>query len=324
MSRAALTTRLATALSGMPGQVVITGGGGWLGLASLDLLERLLGDDLAARVKVYGSRARMLTLPSGRNIPCSELSELARYDGAPPLVLHYACLTKDRVSAFGLAAFLAGNDAIRRNVIDFIQRCGAQGIFLPSSGAVYGPARSLTQDTQGNPYGVCKLQDEAAFSSLAASRAIPLVVARVFNIAGPFINKPEAYALSSFLLAILQNRPIEIRAAGRVVRSYVHIDDLLTLALAALLLSPNATPYYFDTSGEISVEVEALATRAATVLGRPDTLIRRAKPDGRGDDVYVGDGAAMRRLAGAVGLEMRNLEQQIHDTASYLARDHTT
>jgi len=69
MSRAALTTRLATALSGMPGQVVITGGGGWLGLASLDLLERLLGDDLAARVKVYGSRARMLTLPSGRNIP---------------------------------------------------------------------------------------------------------------------------------------------------------------------------------------------------------------------------------------------------------------
>ena len=320
MTGPALPDRLAAALAANVTPVIVTGGGGWIGMAVLDLLERLLGPAFAARVLVYGSRRRKLTLPSGSVVDCAELGELAAYDGAPPLILHQACLTKDRVAELGVEAFLDGNQAIRETVLRLIQSHGASGLFLPSSGAVYGPGRSLTPDRLANPYGASKLQDEAAFAELAGQSGFPLVTARVFNLAGRFINKPQAYALASFLLALLEGRPIDIRAAGRVVRSYVHVEDLLLLSLGALLLQPDESSRLFDTEGERSVEVQELAELARDLLNRPEIEIRRAAFDGRVDDVYVGEGVAMRALAAELGLRMRTLDEQILDTVAYLKR----
>ena len=318
MTRPALSDRIVAALAADPAPIVVTGGGGWLGQATLDLLDQALGSTLPGRVFVYGSRPRVLPLRSGRSIACAALPTLAAYAGPPPLLLHYACLTKDRVAALGPAAFLAGNAAIRDTVAALVRRYGARGIFLPSSGAVYGPGRSVEPDPDTNPYGAAKLLDEACFAALAAAAGAPLVLARVFNLAGPFINKPEAYALASFLVALIANRPVEIRARGRVFRSYLHVGDLLWLALGALLLAPATEPVRFDTEGEVTVEVEALARRAAALLGRPDAPIDRAAPDGRADDVYVGDGSAMRGLARLLGLPLRDLDTQIVDTAGWL------
>lgn len=299
----ALFARIAAALAAEPVPIVLTGGGGWLGQATLDLLDRAIGPALPQRVRVYGARARLLPLRSGRSVACHALPALADYAGPPPLLLHYACLTKDRVGGLGAAAFLAGNADIRDAVAAHVERCGTRGIFLPSSGAVYG----------ADPYGAAKRLDEARFAALAAGA--PFVLARVFNLAGPFINKPERYALADFLLALIGRRRIDIRAAGLVFRSYTHVEDLLLLALGALLLADGAR---FDTAGEITIELEALAHRAASLLGCPDVPISRAVPDGRADDVYVGDGTAMRALAAGLGLPLRGLDAQILDTAAYL------
>ncbi|MCQ4159631.1 NAD(P)-dependent oxidoreductase [Roseomonas sp. GC11] len=316
----ALDQRLAAALAAAgAAPVIVTGAGGWLGLVTLDLLRGLLGENFGTRVLAYGSHARPIALPGGAVLPCRALPELDAYDGPPPLVIHHACLTKDRVAALGVAAFLEGNDAIRGHVAWLLRRRGAAGLFLPSSGAVYGPGRVLARDAAANPYGVSKLRDEALFSELAAAAGIPLVIARVFNMAGPFINKPEAYALASFLVALAAGRAVEIRAAGRVVRSYLHAGDLLRLALGALLLRPAEAPFLFDTEGEVAIEVGDLARRCAAVLGRPEAVIHRAAPDGRPDDVYVGDGTAMRALAAALGLPLRPLDVQIAETAASLA-----
>jgi nucleoside-diphosphate-sugar epimerase len=305
-----LFARIAAALAADPVPVVLTGGGGWLGQATLDLLDQALGPALRARVFVYGAHARELPLRSGRSVECQALSALADYAGAPPLLLHYACATKDRVEGLGVANFLAINGEIRDTVAALIERRGVRGIFLPSSGAVYSP--------DANPYGMSKLLDEERFAALAGRAGTPLVVARVFNLAGPFINKTDVYALASFLVALIEGRPIEIRARGRVMRSYVHVGDLLLLALGTLLLSPGAAPIHFDTQGETTIEIAALARRAAILLGHREAPIHRATPDGRADDVYVGDGTAMRGLAAALDLPLRHLDTQILDTASYL------
>jgi len=310
MRQPALFTRIAAALAAETAPIMLTGGGGWFGQATLDLLDTVFGPALGARVFVYGSHARSLPLPSGRRVECQALSALADYAGAPPLLLHYACATKDRVAGLGATRFLAINAEIRDAVAALIERRGARGIFLPSSGSVY--------DSAENPYGVSKLLDEDRFAALAGRAETPIVLARVFNLAGPFINKHEVYALASFLVAMIQGRPIEIHARGRVIRSYLHVGDLLLLALGTLLLSPAAGPVRFDTQGAETIEIEALARRAAALLGRPDLPIHRAAPDGRADDVYVGDGTAMRGLATALDLPLRDLDTQILDTASYL------
>lgn len=319
MTQPALFGRVASVLAAVQTPIVVTGGSGWLGLATLDLLDAALGPAFAQRVHAYAGRARDLRLRSGRDVPCRALPALADYAGPPPLVLHYACLTKDRVEGKGAIAFQTGNAAIRDAVTGLIRRRGARGLFLPSSGAVYGSDRSLAASPAGNPYGADKLLDEARFAELATGAGAPCVIARVFNLAGPRINKLEAYALAAFVVALLADRPIEIQARGRVVRSYVHVEDLLLLALGSLLLAPAAEPVRFDTEGELAIEVQVLARRAATLLGRADVPISRAAPDGRPDDVYVGDGTAMRALAEQLGLPLRELDVQIRDTAADLA-----
>ncbi len=298
----ALTARLRAALAANSAPIIITGGGGWLGQASLHLLDSLLPG--LERVRVYGARARTLVLRSGRRIAGEELAALARYDGPPPLFLHYACLTKDRLAGMEAAAFLAGNAEIRETVAGFVARRGAAGFFLPSSGAAYTPG----------PYGEAKLLDEARFAALPIPR---LVIARVFNLAGPFINKTATYAMADFCSRLVAGQDIEIRARSRVVRSYVHIEDLLRLALGLLLLGPEGEQK-FDTAGEAAVEVEELARRAAILLLRPEAQIHRASPDGSPDDIYVGDPAAIRAIADRIDLSLHDLNTQIIDTAKYL------
>ncbi len=298
---AALTARLRAALAASSTPIIITGGGGWLGQATLHLLE-LLAPGME-QVRVYGSRARTILLRSGREIACEELAALARYDGPPPLFLHYACLTKDRLAGMGTAEFMAGNAEIRETVAEVVARRGAAGFFLPSSGAAYAPS----------PYGEAKRLDEARFAALPVPR---LVIARVFNLAGPFINKTATYAIADFCAALIAGRDIQIRARSKVVRSYVHIEDLLLLALGLLLLGPDGAQK-FDTAGEVAMEMEDLARRAAFLL-RPAALIHRQAPDGTPDDVYVGDPAAFRRAAAGLDLPLRDLDAQITDTANDL------
>jgi nucleoside-diphosphate-sugar epimerase len=315
-----LHKRLAAALSAGTAPVIVTGASGWLGRATLNMLRDLLGECFDTRVLAFGSYARDVLLPGGIRVGCRALADLAAYDGPPPLIIHHACLTKDRVSALGADAFLGINDGIRDQLTDLVKRRGAVGFFLPSSGAVYGPGRNLAQDAAANPYGVSKLRDETRFSVLAQEGGFPLVIARVFNMSGPFINKPEAYALASFLVALKAGRPVEIRATRRVVRSYVHAGDLLLLVLGALLLRPMEDPLLFDTEGELAIEVGDLARRCAAVLGVPGASICRPNLEDLPDDVYVGEGAVMRKLAAELSLQLRPLDTQIADTAADLCR----
>jgi len=297
---AELTTRLRAALTQNSAPIIITGGSGWLGQATLHLLDSLHALD---RVRVYGSQARMLLLRSGAKIACDELPALTRYDGPPPLLLHYACLTKDRLAGMGEDMFAAGNTKIRETIAGLIERRGVSGMFLPSSGAAYAPG----------PYGEAKRLDEARFSEAKIPR---LVIARIFNLAGPFINKTETYAIADFCSRLIAGEDIEIRARSKVIRSYVHIEDLLLLALGLLVLGPEKKQK-FDTAGEVEVEVGQLARRAASLL-RPEARILRPPPDGSPDDIYTGNPAAMRAAAAGLGVPLRDLDTQIKDIAHYL------
>ena len=50
-----LTPHVAQALAANKARIVITGAGGWLGMATLELLAAALGDNVAHRVRCFGS-----------------------------------------------------------------------------------------------------------------------------------------------------------------------------------------------------------------------------------------------------------------------------
>jgi nucleoside-diphosphate-sugar epimerase len=191
-------------------------------------------------------------------------------------------------------------------------------MFLASSGAVYRADRSIETDLTANPYGVLKHRDETVFADACAAAGTKLVTARVFNLAGEYINKLGNYALSSFILDALAGRPIVVRATRPVERSYMYVGDVVTLALTCLLDNEPAPPV-FDTVGERVVEVGELAELVRDKCGQRDIPIQRApRDDTLTADRYVGDIGTMRRALGLRQLAFKRLSRQIEATAGFL------
>jgi UDP-glucuronate decarboxylase len=299
---------------------VVTGGGGWIGQAVLEMLEGALGEQMAERVSIFGSSDRSIQLRSGCKLMYRNLDHLDEIGSAPTLFVHCAFLTKDRLADTGVESFVAGNRAIADRVAEAIERSDARGIFVPSSGAVYKRGTQvLEDDIAANPYGMMKLEDERRFGRLAAQKRIPLCQPRLFNLSGPFINKPELYALASMINMVLAGAPIAIFAPHRVVRSYVHVGDLVALGFAMLLAPGKGNPAVFDTAGDEALELGELAALVRDTLGRPDLQIERSSGAAGKDDIYVGNGLEMVRLMQNYGLTLKSMDEQIRDTAAYLS-----
>jgi nucleoside-diphosphate-sugar epimerase len=315
-----LPPSLAAALCASDLGVVVTGTGGWLGQAAVEMLAGAFGESAGERLALFSSSDRSHRLRSGDILPCRRLASIAELPRRPWLFFHFAYVTRDRLGEFGLTEYVRLNRAIAGDVLAAARRVGAAGLFVPSSGAVYRRNRELESSLEANPYGLLKLEDERAFAELARELGCRAVIPRVFNLSGPFINKLGSYALSSLLLAAQHGRPLVIRATHRVVRSYIHVADLISLALALLLGSGHEPIARFDTVGERAVEIAELADSILAALGTELPIERPPLDTDRGtDDIYVGEGGAMRSLLLRHRIDLLPLDAQIRDTALYLA-----
>ncbi len=319
MTPLALPLAIAEAVRSSEARVLVTGAGGWIGSATLEILAHALGPaDFHRRVRAFASRGRRLDLRGGASIDLAGLENLAAIEAGPAIVFHYAFLTREKASAMGIEAYREANARISDLVAKAVARLRPLGMFLASSGAVYGPGRIFDEDMTRNPYGVLKRRDEILFAEACRAAGTKLAIARIFNLSGPYINKLDSYALASFLVDALVGRPIAIRAAQEVERSYVHVGDVAALAFAALL-EPGAEALAFDTAGERVVELGELAALVRDIAGRPDLEVRRPPIDAsRPTDRYVGDAAAMAALARRNGMTLLDLPAQIRRTAEYL------
>lgn len=199
-------------------RIVVTGAGGWLGLASLEMLADLLGDAFAERVTCFGARPRMLRLRGGAEIAQRPLPELSQLPPAPSLVLHLAFITQGPAMTLDAEGYVAANRALSATVRSALDRIGAEAVFQASSGAAH------LADPAGGPqskalYGWLKREDEEAFADWARRRGARAVIGRVFNLSGPYINRRSTYALASFIADALAGRPVRVGAGTPVWRS---------------------------------------------------------------------------------------------------------
>ena len=296
-------------------RVVVVGAGGWLGLATLELLHGLFGAGFVSRVACFGSDDRRLLLRGGFAVEQRSLARLAGLPARPSLVLHLAFLTQEKARTMPTPDYVAANRAISKRVLEALGKVGADRLFLPSSGAVYGVDDGVEASKQ--IYGRLKLEDEARFARWAVETGGKAVTARVFNLSGPYINKQASYALAAFVADVLARRPIRIAATRPVYRSYVAIAELMSVVMGCLT-SDAEPPPPFDTASEDVYEMSTMAEAVASALGHDLGYERPPSHDGE-IDRYVGEGSTFARLRDRFGVAPIAFADQVRDTAAFMA-----
>lgn len=296
-------------------RIVITGASGWIGTATLELLYNTLGADaFAERVLAFGSAARSLDFGAGK-IQQRPLAALLALPAKPTLVLHLAFLTKDKVSGMDAGEYQRLNRALSRTVLEALDLVGATAVFVASSGAAeFADDAEAAADLR--LYGQLKKADEDAFASWASEHGHRAVIARIFALSGPHINKHDTYALASFIKNALAGRAIDIRATSAVYRSYVSVREMMSLVFAALLEKEGVLR--FSTGGE-RLEMQQVAQIVSDTLG--PVTINRPPVEPKLSNDYVGDHAAYLDVLARYGLTHIQFAEQVAETAQSFAAD---
>jgi nucleoside-diphosphate-sugar epimerase len=199
-----------------------------------------------------------------------------------------------------------------------VEQLGAVDMVYISSGAATSVQHGEPVAHRTAVYGQAKIDDEVAYAETIASTGGRLCIIRAFALSGPYMTKPETYALGSLILQAQRSGAIEVVADRLVRRSYMAMDDMLRIAIHAVGdLGPGGT-LRFETAGEV-VEVGDLARRVLSVVGEDPTAITRPAiaADAPPND-YLGDPAVLSALAVAAGIVPASLDDQIAATAKWL------
>jgi UDP-glucose 4-epimerase len=137
-------------------------------------------------------------------------------------------------------------DDLRTNAttsVELLELCRAAGVrrivFISSGGTVYGVPRRLpiAEDHPTDPisaYGIHKLLVEKHLGLQAHRHGLQSVVLRAANPYGPFQSPERGQGVIAALIARrLAHQPVEIWGDGRVVRDFLHVDDLVEAMLRA-------------------------------------------------------------------------------------------
>jgi nucleoside-diphosphate-sugar epimerase len=305
----------ATALRAEPYRIVVAGAGGWMGLATLEALSQLLGDEAKGRVVCFGSSHRDLTLRNGASFEQFPLPQIADLPPKASLVLHFAFLTQEKAAHMSAEAYVEANRAISDHVINSLDRIGAVGLYVASSGAI-----EMADRPGANPnkalYGRLKLQDETRAREWAITSQRRTVISRIYGLSGPYMNKIDAYALGCFIMDALAERSIIIKADHPVFRSYVALNELMSIVFG-LLTDGGIGTTLFDTGADRGLEMGEIAAAVVSALDHRAGVQR--PPITRSErDWYVGDGCVYQALRDALKVDAVGLADQVRQTARFL------
>lgn len=277
-------------------RVVVTGGAGFIGAHLTRALlargcEVIVVDDLST-----GARSNLLGLPVRLvlgSVTDRELVEEA-CTGADSVV-HLAARPSVERSLLDPLATHHVNATGTLTVLDVAQR-GETHVVVVSSALVYGTSGGRPQSEDDpprptSPYAASVLAAEGYALAHQASFGLPVLVARLFNVYGPYQPARHAHAavVPSFIDAALRGRPLPVHGDGRQTRDFTYVEavaGLLADAACRRLAHPGPVNLAFGTSTDLLALIahleDILGRRLDVAHGAPragDVRDSRARPD---------------------------------------------
>jgi len=290
--------------------VAITGASGWIGRAMAHVALEAMAGRPGVRLRLFGSLARTIDI-AGQSMALESLTDRPPLGDGEWLVLHLAVSGSDRIA--DPDALRALNDAMLADAFALAQTGQVRRFVCASSGAIY-------QAGQGSPqkqaYSDLKRAHEQIARAWSAKTSVPLLLPRIFNVGGPYMTNPDAYALGSFIRQAEASGSIRVEARRPVVRSYVHGLELARVIYDLAL--DEAAPMAFDTAGPDVMEMADLALAVGRALRLPAMRIVRQTLETNKEDRYVGDGGVYQSTLARLGAAPIGMDLMIRDTAAWL------
>jgi UDP-glucose 4-epimerase len=228
--------------------ILITGGAGLIGSATVDLLlrERAPGRVLILDNLVRGSTANIAAALRDRRV------HFLRGDICDAGTVTDACRDVDAVIHLAALRITACAADPRRamevmcdgsfNVVEAARQSGVQKIVAASSASIYGLADVFPTPESHPPYndrtwyGACKTMLEGLLRSYHAMHGLRYAAMRYFNVYGPRMDLHGKYTevLIRWIDRIAEGRPPLILGDGRQTMDFVYIDDVARANLLAL------------------------------------------------------------------------------------------
>ncbi len=237
----------------MPLKVLVTGGAGYIGSATVRMLvsagyDVVVFDDL--------SSGHLEALPASVEVRTGSVLDPGALAGAADGVdaaLHFAADIEAGESVVDPSRFWHKNTAGTLNLLDALRDASVGKLVFSSTAAVYGnpdtvPIREDFPLHPENPYGQTKLASEMAIHDYGAAHGISFVNLRYFNAAGADPSgkhgpdhKHKTHLITLCMEAALGRLP-ELQVLGTdydtrdgtAIRDYVHVEDLASAHLKAL------------------------------------------------------------------------------------------
>lgn len=260
--------------------VLITGGAGFIGS---HLAERLLADGKSVVVVddlSTGARDNLLRAEASprfrfiesRISTCAELPGLV---GEAECIYHLAAAVGVELVVNSPIHVLETN----LHETEVLLKAAAPfqtPLLLASTSEVYGksqkPAFSEEDDLLIGPphqarwgYACSKLIDEFLALAYASQRAMPIVIARLFNTVGPRQTGRYGMVLPRFIAAAKSGEPLRVFGDGQQTRCFCYVADTVE-ALVRLQGRPEARGQVFNVGGTEEISMRQLAELVLEIL----------------------------------------------------------
>jgi UDP-glucose 4-epimerase len=259
--------------------ILVTGGAGLIGSATIDLLLRTRSP---ARIVVLDNlvRGSLANLEGALDDPRVRLVRADIRDTAAvreavrgmDAVIHFAALRITACAADPREAMAVMCDG-SFNVIDAAHGAGVRKVLAASSASVYGMADSFPTREDHHPYnnrtwyGASKVMLEGLLRSYRTMHGLPYAALRYFNVYGPRMDIHGKYTevLIRWMERIAAGQSPLILGDGHQTMDFVYIEDVARANLLAL--ESEVQDDVFNVASGTETSLRELAAALVRVMG---------------------------------------------------------
>ncbi|MBY0553590.1 UDP-glucose 4-epimerase GalE [bacterium] len=225
--------------------ILITGGAGYIGSATVDILLRYgyaitVVDNL---FRGFLSGIHEKTHFHSVDLLQKNILEQAFKTNKFDAVIHLAALAYVKESTENPKMYLDNNIQSTQNIIELCKKYEVGKLIFSSSCTIFGnengdsPVKEESRIKPINPYGESKVICE----NLIKESGLDYIILRYFNVAGANPEKQlgiktsfASHLVHALSRAVITDIDVSINGNGSYVRDYIHVDDVAGIHLKAL------------------------------------------------------------------------------------------